>query len=423
MTPARTAACVLAGVLLLSGAWDAPGIVLGTISLSNEVASQGGDTVRQVCFVLLLCAAVAAGIRARGTGFLLSVPAFVVPVLAWCWLSVLWAIDPSSAVRRIGFTTIVVLSVAYAVEAMPYRQTMGTVLLLPLALHQPGETDPSLVGNWRGLQNHKNEAGAFAALCLILLVHETVRARSRVVGPILVILAGVFLYGTQSKTAGGFVTIALGVGLLAHLSFNNPALRGPMLFGTAAAVVAALPFADRLLSALALMFEDPASLTGRVQIWPVLLAYVADHPLLGSGYGSFWAIGDASPIFDYGGGWVATIDHSHNGYVELLVHTGAIGFVLGVLGLVVVPFYTLFSKPLAAGVSRSLLASILAFGCLHDLLETSLLNRSNPTWVMMLVAYCLLAKAMPAPGMVPRPAAPRRARPLAVAATGMAADG
>ena len=83
-----------------------------------------------------------------------------------------------------------------------------------------------------------------------------------------------------------------------------------------------------LSSSLAEVFDDPASLTGRVQIWPVLLDYVSNHLWLGSGYGSFWAIGDASPIFEFDNSWLMTIDHSHNGYLETLVHTGVIGLAL-----------------------------------------------------------------------------------------------
>jgi O-antigen ligase len=124
----------------------------------------------------------------------------------------------------------------------------------------------------------------------------------------------------------------------------------------------------------------------------MLLAFAADHPFLGAGYGSFWGIGEHSPVFHYGSGWVTTIFLAHNGYLELLVQVGAIGLLIAIACLILHPFHVLFCKPLPAAVPRTLICSVLAFGCLRDLLESSLLDRANPTWLVMLAMYALLYK-------------------------------
>ena len=400
--------CVLFTIIFLSYAWDAPGIVLyGDIGLSNTGVSSGGDFGRQLCFVLLFLTIMASGVRANGAHFLLSVPKTFLPILGWFWLSLIWAIDPSSAFRRLTFTTIIILSVAYAIDQMTYRQVLRLLLaalvsilvldwlavaLFPLAVHQAGEQDQSLVGNWRGIHNHKNEAGAFCAIALIMFVHEARRVRSTLIGPILIVLTSAFLYETHSKTSGGFVFAALLIGVAAHIAYNNPALRriaGFLAIGLCLITIAVI---GNPLSPAASVFDDPAALTGRVQIWPVLLQYASDHLWLGAGYGSFWAIGEASPIYQYASGWVTTVDHAHNGYIQILIQTGAIGLAIVLATLIVQPFRQLFLQELPAHTSRFLVCAILAFGCLHDLLETSILDRGTSTWVIMLIMYCLLNK-------------------------------
>ena len=398
---------LLTAVIALSYLWDAPSIVLyGDIGLSNTVVTSSGDTVRQACFIAIFLAIGTLGVRANGVRFLLRVPTPFILLLAWCWLSLLWAIEPSLAIRRLLFTTLIVLSVAYSVERLSYRQVIELLLnifafiliadwlavaIFPLAVHQAGESDPSLVGNWRGIHNHKNEAGAFSAMCLILFVHEAARARSWMIGGLLSVLAAAFLYETRSKTSGGFAIVAFLIGMAAVASYGNPSLRKAGSMIAIALVILGMAFISEPLSPLMKLLDDPAALTGRVQIWPILTSYAHDHPF-GAGYGSFWAIGDASPIYQYGSGWVTTVDHAHNGYLELLVEIGFIGLAL-VLGVCVFhPFHRLFTKPLAGDTSRALIGGLLAFGCLHDLLETSLLNRANPSWVIMLVMYFLLAK-------------------------------
>ena len=398
----------LFAIVFLSYSWDAPAIVYyGDIGISNGTVTASGDIGRQACFILLFLVICLAGVRARGLDFLLSVPKLFLPILAWLWLSLSWAIDPSIAFRRLTFTTIIIVSLAYTIELMTYRQVVRlllaacvTILVLDwlavamfsLALHQAGELDPSLVGNWRGIHNHKNEAGAFCAISLILFIYEARRLRSTMTGPALIVMTSVFLYETHSKTSGGFVFAALLIGAAADIAYKNPAIRRMVAFLAIGLVLLALALVGDPLSPIARLFDDPAALTGRVQIWPVLMNYAWDHPWLGAGYGSFWAIGDASPIFDYASGWVTTVDHSHNGYIQILIQTGAIGLAITTVALIVQPFRRLFLHDLSPGTSRFLICSLLAFGCLHDVLETSILDRATSTWVIMLIMYCLLAK-------------------------------
>jgi exopolysaccharide production protein ExoQ len=401
------ASSVLAGVLILAYMWNAPEIIFGSFAVRNGAGDGSSDLARQMCFILLLGVMLALIVRSKDLTRLLSVPWIFIPILAWCWLSVLWAVDPAAAVRRICFTTIVILIVSYAVEVLPIRRTLDVLLVvlccilvidwlaiavLPLAIHQGDELDGSLAGDWRGIHEDKNEAGAFCALCLIICVHEAVRLRSYLSGLFISSLAAIFLYKTHSKTSGGFVGIALCIGLLSQYGFGHPRVRRIAFLCMTASVLLAVPFLGDISALATNAIDDPTSLTGRVQIWPVLLDFASDHLLLGAGYGSFWGLADNSPILHYGTGWVTTIYEAHNGYLDLLVQVGATGLIIAVLGLIVCPFRILFVRSLSVDVPRSLICSVLAFMCLHDLLESSILDRSNSTWVVMLIMYCVLLR-------------------------------
>ncbi|MGG5891090.1 O-antigen ligase family protein [Falsiroseomonas sp. HC035] len=402
------ASAVLICIILLSNGWDLASVISGSIDLSPETeeGTGSGDSLRQIAFLLLFGLAVGVRIIVAGPGSALSLPTMLIPLLAWCWLSVIWAIEPSIALRRIVFTTIVIVTIAHCVQMLSYRQVVsalmvgcGLILLadwaaigsLQHAVHQPGRFADALIGDWRGIHNGKNEAGAFCALALILFLHEALRQKSWLTGGLLVAMSAVFLLQTHSKTAAAMVLAALAAGLFAQWSFSHGRGRRLVIpLGLGFGIAACIAFRDDLAQSFAWMMADPASLTGRVQIWPTLLEFSSDHPLLGAGYGSFWAIGPNSPIQDYGHGWIVGIYSAHNGYLDLLAQIGGIGLLLALACLIVWPLWLLLTVPLAAGASRGLICAMLTFGWLRDLLESSLLDRSSATWVMLVIMYCLL---------------------------------
>ena len=91
-------------------------------------------------------------------------------------------------------------------------------------------------------------------------------------------------------------------------------------------------------AAIARALEDPAEFTGRAEIWAAELRYIGDHPLLGAGFGTFTDTKAQSPLHNYvSGSWVDAVSHGHNGYLQVLVTIGGIGFVLAMLALVAAP--------------------------------------------------------------------------------------
>ena len=77
--------------------------------------------------------------------------------------------------------------------------------------------------------------------------------------------------------------------------------------------------------------------TQRTDVWQFVLSEIAKRPLLGAGYGSFWDINPAIQPSLQSGLWFSQADsptnEAHNGYLDLLVSVGAIGFGLAIMVL------------------------------------------------------------------------------------------
>lgn len=80
-----------------------------------------------------------------------------------------------------------------------------------------------------------------------------------------------------------------------------------------------------------LHLPDDASMQGRIEVWRDTAKLVSDHPLMGSGPGTFGAV---FPGYKTRPDKV-TYEHAHNDYIQLLAETGGVGVGLaaGMLGI------------------------------------------------------------------------------------------
>lgn len=308
----RIAKINLTLILLLAIVRLQPVFLLGETKLAPGTSSDGsGDALRQVLYVGFFASVLLNSFARQGARALLQVPIGLAIVLVWCGMSVIWAIEPDIALRRVVFTSVVTLSLVLTVRALPYDDAVGilstifaavvvadwlVVGLFTDAVHQGGNLvqDPNLAGSWRGIHDNKNEAGAVCAIACLFFLHLTVKYRSFISGPVLIILSLVFLYMTSSKTSFGFMFVAALIGLMSNLCLSRPVLRRVVLVGLVVIPLSAVALDLIPYELIQSTFDDPTGLTGRVQIWPVIINYLRDHPWLGAGYGSFWSIGSGS---------------------------------------------------------------------------------------------------------------------------------
>ncbi len=378
-----------------------PTIFRGSEGDVSTALESGGDMATQVVyFSTFLTVIILACLRRATKPFSFLLPAALAIPLLWCWLSVYWAGTPALSARRILFTSMVVVMVVYLVRMLGATKVMnllfwsllafliGDWLVIPFfsgAAQAPGILDAG-EGGWRGLQSDKNTSGPFCAIATLVFLHHAVLRRNVTVALLGAVAGLIFLWMTRSKTSLGFLPLAFFGGFIVDFLYKHPVARmiAGVLFAFTLAFVWA-KYGDTILDSIALTLDDPTAFTGRSQIWSVALAYVNDHFLLGSGYGGFWAAGDSSPAAEYGTGWVINVPEAHNGYLDVTVQTGIIGLAIVVVSLILMPFYWLLSSRLSVPEYRPVLASILIFSIVHNLLETSFLDKANGMWVMLII--------------------------------------
>ena len=310
-----------------------------------------GDAMRQLAYLSVAGMIGIAAVQRFGFGALQALPLSMGLLLAWCLASALWAPDPSIVLRRAGLEVVLVGSLLLSVETIGpskafalWRWLLAAILLvnflsiplLPIARHPAGEIDPALVGNWRGLYGHKNVAGTVSAMTAILFLF-TKNGWRNVIGIAIAAAACVFLVMTHSKSSAGFFVIALIGGILYRAFWRDGLSRALLLTFAALLAIAATGFGLLYAEQIARLLQDPNEFTGRAAIWGAELRYIADHPLLGAGFGTLTDAQSQSPLHTYVSGWADAVSHGHNGYLQILVTVGSVGFVLAMLALVLAP--------------------------------------------------------------------------------------
>lgn len=382
-----------------------PYLTLKTLPYTGE-----GSVLRQLAFSGVYIAAMTAARVAANPSRLFPLPMSLGLTLLWFWLSLIWAIDPDIAIRRLLLTTMIVLTVFSMVDILGYARTilifremmililvanfLSVILLPSVGIHQQLDVegfglDPELIGNWKGLLTQKNFAGAICALTIIVFLFDA-RSIKTWIRWAVIIASAFFLFKTHAKTSLGMIFLAIGTGWF--FQAYNPRFRPLLLPALLGALLVIVGLLIAFWSDIEAVFSRPDAFTGRVHIWSTLIAYWKDHWLLGSGYGSFWNIGgNRTPIFHYvkETDWVALVAIGHNGYIDLLAQTGLPGLVLVILSTVIIPLANLTS-PKLPGSQRGLLASFLIFCVGHNLTETSVLDRDSIVGILMMFTIALI---------------------------------
>jgi O-antigen ligase len=401
-------------------------VVIGTKPLQIKVSSAAavdGDPVRQLIYLAVTGLLLWSSQVHRKPSRLVPFPLLISLLLVWCMISLSWSAVPDIAVRRLLLTFIVMWVIFRSVDEIGYARVVVVlrvalvaalianflaVALSPVAVHQANElADPKLVGSWRGFLPHKNWAGPLCSITIIVFVFNTrqLAGRYRIVQLLTLIGSAFFLYKTQSKTSMNL----LGVSLILGVVFQryNPAYRVFVIPVVAtlvmAGVVAFSAYHDELLAPF--WGSDRTVLTGRVDIWPLLIDYWNDHPM-GAGFGSFWKVGPDSPINHYTDTWVAGVGNGHNGYLDLLVTIGWPGLILAVLAAVISPLGRLMLSGNISRPARGMLIALLVFCVSQNCTETSLFDRDMLMQVFFMLAVALIYEASRF-GDLPRSVHPR----------------
>ena len=186
--------------------------------------TQSSDLVNQLLFLTLF---LLLGWKLATMGWRLVLP-LAHPaygaVLGWFLVGCLFAVTPDISLRRLVFCVIVMSIVGVLLILPPTQRSFEgwlggvalsvvslcylAVILFPhLAVHQADAAlETNLAGDWRGVYAHKSVTGAMMVVFLLIGAYLTSR-RHLLLGPTLLVLAGVFLAFTGAKQPTALVAI------------------------------------------------------------------------------------------------------------------------------------------------------------------------------------------------------------------------
>ena len=282
---------------------------------------------------------------------------------AYCLLTALWSQYPSNSLRyglQLAFTF------AFAV-VMTGRLSTAALMRLMFVVYGIGVIASVLFGRtgsfgaWLGVFGSKNAFAAHIAVFSLISVAVAVEGKShrvlRLLGLVGAASSAPLLVLAQSAGASMMVLPCIAIVLLSVLSARLSSLQRLFMIAMLILIAAALALlivttGDMLLSDILEGSGKDATLTGRTELWATGLSYIAERPLQGLGYRSFWVVGFAPAeelwamfLVPSGAGF-----NFHNTYISNAVEIGLIGLGLQIAimygGALLMGIYTL-ARPTA----------------------------------------------------------------------------
>lgn len=324
----------------------------------------------------------------------------ILALVALAMASTSWSVDPAITLRRsiaLVFTTLFGIWLA---SAFSWRDLLRVVAssfaVLAIFSFLAGALVPGFgvmheihPGAWKGLWWEKNTLGAMMAWGLLAFIAAGALDRRHAwIWRALIPLALALVLLSTSKTAllASLVAIAGPVAIaLARKGFGFAALT---VFGAILAL-GALGFALAIGPGVILeALGRDATLTGRTDIWAVLVRLIAEQPWTGFGYGAFWQT-DGGPVH-----WVRLetawdVPTAHNAWIETALALGLPGLALALfvyLRAIGHGFGRLF-----AGRETYWALPFLAVWGLISLSESNLLQQNSLVWVLLVATAVKLA--------------------------------
>ena len=371
-----------------------------------QAVKEGGDLVNQIAFSSLFLTLAGWTWLHQPQRLLFVVrPVFIV-LLAWMALTCLTSWEPALAMRRFAFA-VVLLGIGMMVPLLPKNIRhfsdliaavalitlvgcyLGVLFVPQLAVHQATDfLEPEHAGEWRGVFAHKNQAGAVMVM-IIFIGLFVARMRSLALGGAITALAAIFLGFSQSKTAIAVMPLVFVLSTIITHS-RRPA------FGIG--LVVAILFAFNLFSVGTVIFEPvhrlvamvmpDASFTGRTDIWELGVHAVAQRPITGYGFSSFFGTDQVVYGLGENTSWANAATDAHNAYLNLALTIGLPGLILTIIWIVVLPiadFYRLPTEPVAAPL-QLLFLRICLYGIYSSCFESSIFQQVGEVWFFFMIS-------------------------------------
>jgi exopolysaccharide production protein ExoQ len=317
--------------------------------------------------------------------------------LSFCGASILWAFKPEFSLTRFVVQVLMIISVVPA-TMLSARTTdimrsvflcfaLASILNVFFVLNQdPMLYDDGSMLGYPGYFTFKGILGECAAITFLLSLHEMLYPGfRRVVGIVVAVIAVSLIFPSHSK---GSLAVAIIAPCLAWIAL----VIGKKIRVSPAIVLFTIPLCYEVLShlpgtnvinRLSWYLYGNYTLSGRTVIWDFVSYELSRRPLLGWGFQSFWQVGPDGPSIVEGPGWVKGMPGGHNGYLDVMLELGYVGF----------PFLIIFIMATLHALGRVadrdptrawLLLSLALFVIITNTLETVWM-RGDTQWLLFLI--------------------------------------
>jgi exopolysaccharide production protein ExoQ len=251
-------------------------------------------------------------------------------------------------------------------------------------------------GSWNGIFWHRNHTGnifAFFNMVFLLrfLLDDQATKLHKIVFALLYLLSAAMVFGSRSATGVFvFLFLHLAVGLTfawlklrQRLASWHYYLVGFVLLAGFLVFITNTGFFFGLLG-------RTANMTGRVPVWQDLFGRVfAERPVFGYGYGALWMQKRFRIDMEIRHGWSNQVYFADNGFFDILLNTGLIGFALFLL--VYLPLGIRSARQAIAGKSWLYFIPLLTFlyVLIGNLTYSFLLEVDQFVWLLLVIMVFL----------------------------------
>lgn len=375
---------------------------------ANEGELEGGSAqidsslILMLFFVNYLITLFVLVLRWKKVFHVLSKDKFIWLLIVVAVFSVVWSTNPAKTINRIIALVGTTLFGLYLATRYSMRQqllllgwTFGIAVvmsfLFAVGLPKYGIMAGIHAGKWRGIYNHKNVLGKLMVLSVINFLLLAIDARKKrwiLWGG--VSLSVLLLILSSSKTALlNLITILAAFGI--YWTFRWQYYRMiPALFAISTLGITLRVWIGANTETLLGAVGKDASLTGRGDLWPLVLNAIWQRPLLGYGFGAFWnGLESEASVIWHAATW--PVPNSHNGILDLWINLGILGLSIFGIGFLVCIFRGIVWVRLSKTAEGFWPMLFLSYLVLANLAESSLMIQNDLFWVLYIaVAFSVL---------------------------------
>jgi exopolysaccharide production protein ExoQ len=375
--------------------WLDPGLAVQSLS---DIES--GNPIDRVVFLALMGGGLFAVIGRRqmaSVWHILQQNVLVLLFFAYCALSVFWSDYSFVAFKRWIKEMGNLLMVLIVITAPGYPETLKWVLrrcgyvLIPLSItlikyfpEYSKHYDPwSGYASYIGVTMSKNMLGMLCLMLGLFFTWEIITKWRTKKDPADFVLLGLILwllFLSQSMTSMLVLLIGMGLLFFFHVLGERSTRIVDYVMLTIVFVAALDAFFESEISgALFEMLGRDRTLTGRTQIWELVLGLVP-NPLIGAGYESFWLGERLTKI------WAVfwhRPNQAHNGYLEIYLNLGWIGLTL--FAGVVFTAYVRSKRAMAVQLDYGCFRIVLWLAALFLNMTEAVFKAGSAIWILFLI--------------------------------------